>query len=56
MFEGLQVVQGAPDTGLCFQVAERDDAGEFVAEGDVDKIPLGVFLGGFFVVVGVGGI
>lgn len=52
----MQVVQGSPDTGLGFQVAKGDDAGEFVAEGDVDEIPLGVFLGGFFVVVGVGGI
>lgn len=54
--QGLQGTQGPVRPGLGFEVVERDDGREFVAEGDVDEIPLGIILCGFFVVVGVGGI
>lgn len=54
--QGLQVGQRASGCRVGFEVGEGDEAGEFVAEGDVDEIPLGVVVGGFVVVVGVGGV
>lgn len=56
LLQRLHVLEWPSRSRLGFQVIERDHAGEFVSELDVHHIPLGVVLGGFFVIVRIRGI